>query len=135
MANKMLTIPSWHPDLSTLLVRLLFGGLFMYHGYTKLAAFDQILPMFTDIIGIGPKLSFILVIIAELGCGFLVAIGFITRLAVIPIFFTMLIAFFIAHAKDPFIMKELAFLFLVLCIPIFLSGSGRYSVDHVVLKK
>ena len=101
----------------------------------KLASYDEILPMFTDLIGIGSKLSFILVIFAELVCGFFVAIGFFTRLAVIPIFITMVVAFFIAHAKDPFDVKSLAFVFLLLSIVVFVLGSGRFSVDRLIFKK
>jgi putative oxidoreductase len=55
----------FNPDLSALLLRLVLGGLFVYHGYTKIISFDEILPHFKDIIGIGSKLSFILVIFAE----------------------------------------------------------------------
>jgi putative oxidoreductase len=124
-----------HTDLAILIVRLLFGGLFVHYGYGKLVNYDQILPMFGDIIGIGPKLSFNLVIFAELFCGFFVAIGVLTRLSVIPIFITMIVAFFIAHAKDPFNMKALAFVFLVLSVVIFITGGGRFSVDRLLFKK
>lgn len=121
-------------DLGILLLRLIFGGLFVRYGYMKMANYDQILPMFGDIIGIGSKLSFILVIFAELICGFLVAIGLLTRLSVIPIFITMVIAFFIAHAKDPFDAKAMAFILMLLSIVVFVFGSGKYSVDRFLFK-
>jgi putative oxidoreductase len=79
-------------------------------------------------------LSFNLVIFAELGCGFLVLLGLYTRLAVIPILFTMIIVFFVAHAKAPFMEKELPFSFLLLSLVIFISGSGKYSIDSAVNK-
>lgn len=134
MSNSITSYRPLHTDLAILLFRLIFGGLFVYHGYTKLMAYDQILPMFGDIIGIGSKLSFNLVIFAELVCGFMVAVGFLTRLAVIPILITMIVAYFIAHGKDPFQVKELAFLFLTICVPIFIAGSGRLSVDGLIQK-
>lgn len=132
--KKILSPLPFDTDLATLLLRLIFGGLFMYHGYSKVASYDQILPMFPDLIGIGSALSFNLVIFAELGCGFLVLIGFLTRLSVIPIFITMIVVFFIAHAKAPFMQKELPFTFLLLCIVVFVSGSGKYSVDAMMKK-
>ena len=116
-------------DLAAFLLRLFFGALFVYAGVTKVQAFNTILPMFTDIIGIGPKLSFILLIFAELICGFLVVIGLATRFAVIPIFIAMGVAYFIAHGKDPFPVKQLPLLLFLLCFVIFILGSGRYSVD------
>jgi putative oxidoreductase len=134
MSNAITTYRPMHTDLAILLVRLIFGGLFVYHGYTKLMAYDQILPIFGDIIGIGSKLSLNLVIFAELVCGFLVAVGFLTRLAVIPILITMIVVCFIAHAKDPFQVKELPLFFLAMCIPVFIAGSGRLSVDGLIQK-
>jgi putative oxidoreductase len=133
--KKILSTPSLNTDLATLILRLIFGGLFFYYGYTKLISFNQILPIFGDIIGIGSKLSFILVIFAELVCGFFVLIGFLTRLSVIPIFITMFVAYFIAHAKDTFVVKQIAFVYLLLCLVIFILGSGKYSVDRLIMKK
>jgi putative oxidoreductase len=122
-------------DVAALLLRLIFGGMFVRFGYMKVASYNMILPMFGDIIGIGSKLSLNLVIFAELVCGFLVAIGFLTRLTVIPIFITMIVAFFIAHAKDPFDVKALAFIFLLLSIVVFVLGSGKFSVDRLLFRK
>lgn len=133
--NKLLQYQSVHTDLAALVLRLLFGGLFAYYGWQKLVNYDQILPMFGDIIGIGAKLSFNLVIFAELVCGALVLLGLFTRLSVIPIFITMIVAYFIAHAKDPFQVKQIAFVFLILCVIVFILGSGRYSIDALLFRK
>ena len=108
--------------------------MFVKYGYMKFNNYDQILPMFGDIIGIGSKLSFNLVIFAELFCGFFVLVGFITRLSSIPIFITMVVAYFIAHAKDAFDVKQVAFLFMVLPVVVFVLGSGKYSVDQLLLR-
>lgn len=133
--NKLLSHQSLNTDIAALLLRIIFGGLFVRYGYDKIIGYDQILPMFQDLIGIGSKLSFNLVIFAEFFCGFLVLIGFFTRLAVIPIFITMAVAFFIAHAKDPFDVKALPFVFLLLTIVIFVLGSGKFSIDKLIGKK
>ena len=133
--NKIFGYNPLNTDLAALLLRLILGGLFVRYGYNKVLAYDEILPMFGDIIGIGAKLSFNLVIFAELFCGLLVLIGFFTRLAVIPIFITMVVVFFVAHAKDAFDMKALPFVYLLLSIVIFILGSGKYSVDRIIIKK
>jgi hypothetical protein len=56
-----------------------------------------------------------------------------SRLAVIPLIITMLLAGFIVHAPDPYVKKELAFLYLLPFIFLFLSGAGRYSLDGMIL--
>ena len=135
MSNTRLTPRSMQPDLAALLLRLLFGGLFVYYGYNKIVAYDQILPMFGDIIGIGAKLSFNLVIFAEFFCGLLIMIGLVTRVAVIPVLITMIVAYFVAHANDAFQVKNLAFVFLCLCPVVFLLGSGKFSLDYLIFRK
>ena len=134
-AKKIILKPQpLNSDWAVLLLRLIFGGFFIYYGYLKIINYHTILPMFGDIIGIGSKLSFHLVIFAEFFCGILITIGLFTRLAVIPVFITMIVAFFIAHAKDAFLMKQLPFLYILLSPVIFINGSGKFSLDHLFFK-
>ena len=135
MKNKILSTQVLNADVAALFLRMIFGGMFMYYGYQKVSAYDKILPMFGDIIGIGSELSFNLVIFAELVCGFFVFIGLLTRFAVIPIFITMAVAYFVAHAKDPFTAKQIVFVYLLLCIVVFILGSGKYSFDSLLQKR
>jgi putative oxidoreductase len=133
--KKLLQSTSLDTDVATLGLRLLFGILFVRYGYAKMTGYDQYVGNFPDLIGIGGPLSLQLVIFAELICGFFVTIGLFTRLTVIPIFITMIVAFFLAHAKDPFDAKAIAFVYLALSVVIFILGSGKYSVDRLLLKK
>jgi putative oxidoreductase len=135
MKIKILDSGSLNNDLAALVLRLILGSLFIYHGYNKISAYNKMAPMFPDLIGIGSELTLILVIFAEFFCGILVTLGFLTRFAVIPIFITMVVAFFIAHAKDVFNAKELALVFMILSIVIFILGSGKYSLDRLILKR
>jgi len=117
MKNRILSTQALSTDLAALLLRLIFGGLFVYHGYDKIIHYDTDLPMMKDILGIGAKLSYNLLIFSEFCCGIFVTIGLLTRLAVLPIAFSIGVAFFIAHAKDAFMMKELPFTFMFLYEP------------------
>ncbi len=132
--NKIMKYQPISADLATLILRLTFGGLFVYHGYGKLMMFEQFYGNFPDLIGIGSKLSFILVLVAELIGGLFVAIGLFTRISVIPIFIAMVVAYFVAHANDPFNAKELAFAYMLLSIVVFFSGAGRWSLDRLIFK-
>jgi len=133
---KKLTSPlSLDTDLASLILRLVFGGMFIYHGWPKLTGYSQMVEIFGDPIGIGNELSVILVIFSEFFCGLFILLGFLTRLSVIPVFITMLVAFFVAHGNDEFTVKMLPFVYLFLCVVVFILGSGRYSADAVLFKK
>ena len=134
MRNRYFSIRSLDTDLAALFLRLLLGGLMAYHGYQKIQHYDAFLPMFTDILGIGSKLSFNLLIFGEFFCGLLVLLGILTRLAVLPIMFAMAVAYFMAHEKDNFEVKELPFILMMLGLPVLLLGSGAYSVDRLFQK-
>lgn len=120
-------------DLGLLLVRLLSGGMMLTHGIPKI---DRLLgegPVkFADPFGLGPEISLVLVLFAEVACSILVMIGFKTRLATLPLMFTMLVAAFLIHGADPFGEKELPLLFLTVFGSILISGAGSYSVDRVM---
>ncbi|MDV6236708.1 DoxX family protein [Leptospira ellisii] len=135
MKEKILGTQPLNVDVASLLLRLIFGCMFVYHGSPKLFAFEQITAVFPDLIGIGVKTSLALVVFAEFFCGIFVAIGLLTRLTVIPISITMAVAFFLAHANDPFQVKILPLVYLLLSSVIFSLGSGRYSVDRFLFKK
>ena len=135
MKNLFINYRSLHTELGILLLRLIFGGRFMYVGYLKISAYKQMLSMMGDPIGIGTELSLILVIFAELFCGFFVAIGFLTRLTVIPILVVMIVVLFVVHIKDQFVMIQLPFVYWLLCFVIFIFGSGRYSLDYLLFGK
>ena len=105
------------------------------HGWQKLSAYSGLKDKFPDPIGVGSHLSLILAIGAEAGCSLLLILGLVSRLATVPLAFTMVVALFIVHASDPWKVKELAALFLTLYVGLFFTGPGGYSVDHCLLAR
>jgi putative oxidoreductase len=132
--KKIFTPVSLNTDAAALILRLFFGGMFIYHGYPKIVNYSEFVNGF-DPIGLGPDLSLILTIFGEFVCGIFIVLGLFTRLAVIPVFVTMIVAYFVAHAKDDFMVKMLPFAYLWLCLVIFILGSGRYSLDAIIFDK
>ncbi|MCF0073515.1 DoxX family protein [Dyadobacter sp. CY261] len=116
-------------DWAVLILRVGISCLMLTHGYAKLTGFLSGDHSFADPIGIGEELSYFLTICAEFGCSILVILGFGTRLALLPLIFTMCVVVLIVHAKDAFDMKEHGLLFLFSYIALFLTGPGRFSVD------
>ena len=83
-----------------LVVRIVFGILMMNHGIDKWANYQELSTVFPDPLGIGSPLSLGLAIFGELACSMAFIIGFLYRLAMIPMIFTMCVAFFIVHGND-----------------------------------
>ncbi len=134
--NKLLfsTSPIFlHASLAVL--RIGSALMILTHGWSKISNFTSTLSTFRDPIGLGSAVSLQLAIFAEFFCAILLGLGFLTRLSLIPLIFTMAVAAFIVHADDPFSTKEKALLFLLVFIFQFFAGPGRYSVDHQIKNK
>lgn len=112
-----------------LLLRLLITGFMYTHGIPKLTKILNGNMSFGDPLGIGSGTSLVLATFAEVGCAFLVLLGFYTRLATLPIMFTMFVAAFIAGAGKPFGDRELPLLYLLVYATLFFLGPGKYSID------
>lgn len=117
-------------SLFLLVLRIFFGLLLMSHGVQKWSHFQELSISFPDPLGVGSTMSLALAIFAELGCSMAFIVGFLYRLAMIPMIFTMCVAFFVIHANDPFSTKELALIYLVVFIVMYIAGPGKFSVDH-----
>lgn len=121
-------------SLGLLALRIAIGSLMLVHGLQKLMNFSELAGQFPDPIGMGSQLSLIAAIGAEVGCSLLVMLGLGTRLAALPLAFTMLVALFLVHASDPWQMKELAAIYLCVYLSLILTGGGEFSLDQWILK-
>ncbi len=119
---------------STLLLfaRIIFGFLFLTHGIAKIFFYGKTPDSFPDPLGFGNVLSLWLVLFAEVVCSIGFMLGALFRLCLVPMIFTMCIAFFVIHAGDPLTAKEPSLMYLTLFILLFVTGPGKYSIDGVV---
>lgn len=123
-------------DFPILLLRLVSGSFMLFaHGIPKIGMLSQDPIQFLDFMGLGASISLILALIAEIGCSILLILGLGTRLVVIPLISTMIVAVTVFHASDPFGVIEKPLLFLVIFVVLLITGSGKYSVDHLISKK
>lgn len=122
-------------SLLLLAIRIVFGLLLLSHGMQKWTNFTQLATQFPDPLGLGSEVSLGLAIFAELFCSLGFIFGVLFRLVLIPMIFTMCIAFFVIHAQDPFQVKELAFVYLVVFVITFISGPGKFAVDRFLAKR
>lgn len=120
-------------DVGVLVLRLGFAGsLALLHGFGKIERLLAGSVRFPDPLGLGSGLSLGLAGFAEFVCALAVLLGLVTRVASLPIVFTMAVAFFVHHGGDPMAEKELAFLYLIGFIGIAIAGPGRISIDAVI---
>ncbi len=121
-------------DMGILLLRVLAGAMMISHGLAKVANYAEISAAFGDPIGIGGKLSFILIMLAETVGSALVILGLFTRLGAFSLLFGMGVAAFIVHAPFSLAGSELPLLYFVVFAALTISGGGRYSADYYIWK-
>lgn len=120
-------------DIGLLALRIIGGFFMLYlHGWPKLANYTSMAPAFADPFGVGPQISFWLVIFAEVVCAFFVLCGIATRWASIPLFVTMAVAGILVHSADPLKGKELAFVYMFIYTALFCLGGGRFGLDNFI---
>lgn len=118
-----------------LAMRLLFGSLLMSHGIQKLCNYSALAAgAFPDPLGIGAQASVSLAIFGELVCAFAFIIGFLYRLSMIPMMVTMIVAFGAVHGWS-IADGELAFVYLIVFVFMYLAGPGRISIDYAIRRK
>lgn len=123
-------------DFAVLILRVGIALLMISHGIPK---FNTLLAggaiKFPDPLGVGNTLSLALAVFAEVFCSILLLMGFATRLAVLPLIITMLIAVFMIHGNDGLKEKEAGLHYLMTYILLLFSGSGAFSVDSMISLK
>ena len=121
--------------IGLLVLRIGFGGLMAFqHGWSKLTGFSAMAESFPDPLGVGHMASLALVVGAEFFCALLLVAGLLTRVAAIPLIINMAVAVFMIHGADPLEKKELALLYLIPYVTIFLCGPGAISIDGLIRK-
>jgi uncharacterized membrane protein YphA (DoxX/SURF4 family) len=110
---------------ATILIRLIVGGVFLSEGIQKF--------LFPDALGVGrfakigipvPEVMAPFVGVFEIGCGALLLLGFLTRLAAIPMIVNMCVA--IASTKVPILLGHAYWIFSLPKV----NSYGFWSMVH-----
>jgi len=122
-------------------LRLAVGIVFLVHGSQKLFGNLTGVGEFFASVGI-PLAGFFAVTVGvvEFFGGIFVLTGLFTRWASLFIGIVMIVAILTVHT--PFKVgftgsggSEFPFTLLMICVSLFLAGSGKFSVDHILRKK
>ena len=121
-------------DLTALFLRLFVGVMMLTHGIEKIMHFSTLESTFPDPIGLGSKWSLVMIILCEAGCSALLVLGMFTRLAVLPLIFSMTIAAFFSFPEVKMGTAELPLMYMGIYVAIGLLGPGRYSADRCLCR-
>ena len=119
-------------SLAILLLRVALGTqMLIGHGWPKLMTFSEKAATFPDPLGVGHTTSMALAVFGEVVCSVLLILGAFTRLAALGGAVTMSVAFFLVHGGNLSGANsgEMAFLYLVGFVALFLTGSGLFALD------
>lgn len=122
-----------YANLALLILRLFVGGMMLTHGIAKLENYTALREGFPDPIGWGAGLSLVMIILVEVGCSLMIVTGLLTRFAVIPLVFAMIMAM-TTHADMSVSGVELPLLYLGMYVVIFIAGPGKCSIDYLIGK-
>lgn len=122
-------------NIGLLIFRLCLGGLMIAnHGWMKIINYETLKNEFVSFLGLGSHVSLILAIVAELLCSLLLIFGLYTRLALVPLIITMLVAIGV-HNWEIFGKAEMGFLYLIGFVLLFILGPGDKSIDARMNKR
>lgn len=118
-------------SLLILVLRVVFGVLFFIHGLDKMLNFNTLVNDYPSVLGFGSYMTLMVSIFCEFCCSLFLMAGLLQRLITVPMIVAMGVAFFDIHdAMMP--EGELALIYFIVFIVLFLVGPGRYSVDFLI---
>jgi len=142
--TKIKSIGNFLSSPFLLIIRLYWGYQFALTGFGKFLALGTIAAYFQSLGIPFPYVNAIFAATIELLCGTLLFLGFYSRMAVIPLFGVMFIAYLTAghdalialitrFNPTPF-FNDTAFLFLYAITIVFCFGPGKISLDYFLTR-
>jgi putative oxidoreductase len=136
LRTRVLAILKKLEPVALLLVRLTVGVVFLQTGWGHLSHFDDTVDAFTGWGVPMPHLNALMASYTELIGGGLVLVGLFSRLAAVPLSFTMIVAILTAKKNDIHGVADLLgtdeFAYLVFFLVVALVGPGKLSLDTIV---
>jgi putative oxidoreductase len=122
--------------IGVMFVRIAVGVVFFMHGYQKWFTYKPqgVVDAFGKM-GLPPAAAYA-TMTAELVCGALLILGFLTRIAVIPIIVVMTVAILHVHLKNGFFLDKMGYEYALTLglagLGILFAGPGLLAVDNLL---
>ena len=121
------------------LARLTVGYEFMTTGWGKLHNLEKVTEFFTSLSIPAPAFHATFVSCIEFGCGVLILLGLLTRVAALPLIGTMVVALLTALAPDiegfSGLVGTVEFTYIALLVWLAVRGAGPVSIDHLITRE
>lgn len=104
--------------------------MFKLHGLPKLLNWSNELQNIDDPLGLGPHITLLAALFAQILCPLLIILGIATRLACVPILFLLLVALLVVHPDWSLEQGQFGWLFIVLFASIALTGPGPWVIKQ-----
>ncbi len=135
-------IGSWFQSPVLLALRLFFGISLVYTGLSKLQDINKFTELLVSLQVPYPEWGAWLAALSEFIGGGLLAIGFLSRIAAVPLIIVMGTAYATAHhesiaaiTKDPSLfVSQLPFNYLLTALLVWAFGPGFFSLDHFLFR-
>lgn len=127
-------------ELGHTTIRVGMGIIFLMFGYTKLTSGTEYLTQIGSAMGAfgithGYAFWGILAALTELCGGLSYISGFLTRIASLPLIWLLIVALRFHMLKgDPSTVWGFPFICLCIVIGCLLAGSGKYSIDYIMIR-
>ncbi len=108
--------------------------LFIVHGLKKIGVGVSVTEVIPNPFAIPDSINQFLAISANTVLPFFIVFGFLTRLAILPILGITLTGYFVVHADDSLIIKDIPFMYSIFFLFLFFTGPGDYSIDARIHK-
>jgi putative oxidoreductase len=103
--------------------------LFLTNGWPKIAHYSDELAHIDDPLNIGRGLTLWMALGAEVLCPAMVAVGWFTRSACLPILVLLLVALLLVHPDWSLGQGQFGWLYVIVYASLGLAGPGRWSAD------
>lgn len=130
----------WFESPVIFLMRIIWGSLFIAEGWYKFSDVASNVSYYASLHIPAPEFMVYLSASAEFFGGILMVLGLFTRLAMIPLIITMVVAAVTDPGKAAFIghgsgeteafLAQIPLVFLYACLMTLVFGPGKWSLDH-----
>ena len=122
-------------NIAVLLFRvLLMLELFRVHGMKKFRVQNGEKEHVPNPLGLPDKLNGLVATFSDTVVPFLVAIGFGTRLFLLPSIGVTAIGYFVVHKKDAIEVKDVPYMYTLAMLFLWAIGPGTFSIDYYLLQ-